>query len=440
MQARSLTLETEAERLTNNSMVGSGNNIPVGPGLRSTSEAGTGSSPSCDGGSADDMLLHRSNSLSSDGNTSPTSVMGNHHVISSASPASSASPLNTTECNSSEWNIPDISEVDFHLDLKARGLGAHVAPVSVEGFGDDIVGLNDAARIKRKHDSNEGICKAFDLDGGIHGGSTKLVPKISPTAIRTAVHVVGSLSSSSGRDVSNLNPNASANANAVEGDINNWNRCSDRSGEEDDRGQKDEYISSRRRRRLNVIVPNPRKPRTADYMCSLCTEMYQVVVGDNPWWAVYSQQCPLCKQQQVPRIDINSASNAIELDPNVMALYGEGVEDSGDDECEAGSEEEEEVEKEEDDDAVAAAAEADEEDLKRDVHPFDGEGLLAVEEASKLLVLMCHARSCTGQHASPKHAEICKVRHSNKYLAQVSICRHLPKKISPALCLFSYNV
>ena len=87
----------------------------------------------------------------------------------------------------------------------------------------------------------------------------------------------------------------------------------------------------------------------------------------------------------MPRIDINSASNAIELDPNVMALYGEGVEDSGEDECEGGSEEDEE-EKEEDDEAVAAAAaEADQEDLRRDVHPFDGEGLLAVEEASKLL-------------------------------------------------------
>jgi hypothetical protein len=48
--------------------------------------------------------------------------------------------------------------------------------------------------------------------------------------------------------------------------------------------------------------------------------------------------------------------------------------------------------------------------LRSDVHPFDGEGLLAAEQASKLLVLMCHARSCSGAHASPKHAEICKVR------------------------------
>jgi len=182
-----------------------------------------------------------------------------------------------------------------------------------------------------------------------------------------------------------------------------------------------EYMSSRRRRRLNLIVPNPRKPRTADYTCSLCSEDYQVYVDSNPWWAVYNHECPKCKQSQIPRIDISASNNAIELDPNVIALYGEGVEDScddGDDDDDSEGEEEE----------IGGAAggggglggdkegnpsDLDQEELKRDVHPFDGEGLLATEEASKLLVLMCHARSCTGAHASPKHAEICK---STKFL------------------------
>ena len=41
---------------------------------------------------------------------------------------------------------------------------------------------------------------------------------------------------------------------------------------------------------------------------------------------------------------------------------------------------------EEDEETLAAASErADREDHKRDVHPFDGEGLLGAEEASKLL-------------------------------------------------------
>ena len=206
--------------------------------------------------------------------------------------------------------------------------------------------------------------------------------------------------------------------NATTGGIGIDLGASSRGGESGN-GNGVEYMSSRRRRRLNLIVPNPRKPRTADYICSLCSEDYQVHVDSNPWWAVYSHECPKCKQIQIPRIDISLGNNAIELDPNVIALYGEGVEDS----CDDG--EDDDSEGEEDDqvgggagvgDSNAANAnptELDQEELKRDVHPFDGEGLLAAEEASKLLVLMCHARSCTGAHASPKHAEICK---STKFL------------------------
>lgn len=80
----------------------------------------------------------------------------------------------------------------------------------------------------------------------------------------------------------------------------------------------------RRRRRLNQIVPNPRKPRTADYNCSICNEPYQLIVTDNPWWAVYTHECPSCRKIQIPRIDITNSNNAIELDPNIIALYGEG--------------------------------------------------------------------------------------------------------------------
>ena len=34
-----------------------------------------------------------------------------------------------------------------------------------------------------------------------------------------------------------------------------------------------DFISLRKRRKLNSIVPNPRKPRTADYMCAMCAEV-----------------------------------------------------------------------------------------------------------------------------------------------------------------------
>jgi len=90
----------------------------------------------------------------------------------------------------------------------------------------------------------------------------------------------------------------------------------------------DEFVSSRRRRRLNHIVPNPRKPRSAEYNCSNCNEVYTCIVNENPWWAVYHHECPKCKTVQVPRIDISLNSNSVENDPNVIALYGEGIDDS----------------------------------------------------------------------------------------------------------------
>eukprot|EP00597_Dinobryon_sp_UTEXLB2267_P003421 CAMPEP_0170066004 /NCGR_PEP_ID=MMETSP0019_2-20121128/5861_1 /TAXON_ID=98059 /ORGANISM="Dinobryon sp., Strain UTEXLB2267" /LENGTH=1056 /DNA_ID=CAMNT_0010272979 /DNA_START=145 /DNA_END=3312 /DNA_ORIENTATION=- len=206
----------------------------------------------------------------------------------------------------------------------------------------------------------------------------------------------------------------------------------------------DEYMTSRRRRRLNQIVPNPRKPRQADYTCSLCSEGYRCNVNDNPWWAVYMHECPRCKQIQIPRIDINASSNAIELDPNNIALYGEGIEDSGDDvegeDCYTDDEESNDCGGGVNDDqmdsirnnnsevahnggkefnndtnsgdgVVSGAVDGGEEEEEE--KPFDGEGTLQKEEASKLLVLMCHARTCTGSHASAKHADICK---STKFL------------------------
>lgn len=45
----------------------------------------------------------------------------------------------------------------------------------------------------------------------------------------------------------------------------------------------DEFMSSRRRKRLHQIVPNPRKPRQADYTCFVCSEAYRCNVSDNPW-------------------------------------------------------------------------------------------------------------------------------------------------------------
>ena len=381
----------------------------LGPKLPLSSEWLSDCTPSNDNGiladgiSTDVNLLHRSNSLTTDGNSSPTSIMGDRHADFYSSSNVSGTPFDRNISIALEWSGLELANIDL---VRTANPQRHVpspspSPTKVGHKASDV--SSGSLRSKRKLGYVD--CK--------EDGSLNLAPSGSPRDLTQSEYVTRSQVPT--QAVSSSTPHKSSTSSEYvtvfnEVDNGSW----DRSVDEEERSHKDEYISSRRRRRLNLIVPNPRKPRTADYMCSLCAEMYQVVVGDNPWWAVYSQQCPQCKQQQVPRIDINSASNAIELDPNVMALYGEGVEDSGDDECGGGSEEDEEVEKEDDDEAVAAAAQAELEDLRSDVHPFDGEGLLAAEQASKLLVLMCHARSCTGVHASPKHAEICKVRIPTK--------------------------
>ena len=165
-----------------------------------------------------------------------------------------------------------------------------------------------------------------------------------------------------------------------------------------------EELSAKRRKKLSLLVPYPRIPRLAEYQCSVCSQAYSRTVADNPWWAVYRHECPSCHSVQVPRIDITKEENAIESDPNVLALYGEGVDDSAD---EADDEDEPE------DNSSLSSEEKDVDDLDS---PFslcsgsslDGDSQLSSEDASKLLVLICHAKSCGGVHASAKHAEVCR--------------------------------
>ena len=61
----------------------------------------------------------------------------------------------------------------------------------------------------------------------------------------------------------------------------------------------------------------------------------------------YTNWCPHCKNKQIPRFDINLANNAIELDPNIVALYGEGMDDDDDDDCALDDDEEDEEDEDE---------------------------------------------------------------------------------------------
>eukprot|EP01042_Synura_sphagnicola_P002366 gene2366-2838_t len=159
-------------------------------------------------------------------------------------------------------------------------------------------------------------------------------------------------------------------------------------------------VAFKRARRLNHVVPYPRRPRLAEYNCSKCSKAYQTTVPDNPWWATYRQECHHCGALQIPRLDISSPANNIETDPNVAALYGDG-ECSGDqadddDDGDDGLLDEDFAFDETDSSSTETAAET----LMDEVYPFDKPGNFSTQEAASLLVLMNHSSSAT--------EEVCK--------------------------------
>ena len=179
-----------------------------------------------------------------------------------------------------------------------------------------------------------------------------------------------------------------------------------KSSADNDNDHQDENVTSKRRK-LSLVVPNPRKPRIAAYTCYICSEIYEMTVVDNPWWSVYVHKCPHCNKHQVPRIDISLEKNLIDHDPNISALYGEGIEENGDEEDEQNRDDDDD-----DNDDRFIENNVSEEGVK-DAHPFDDEGYLQVDVASKLLLLMCHARTCSGLHQNSTHSQVCL---STKYI------------------------
>lgn len=69
------------------------------------------------------------------------------------------------------------------------------------------------------------------------------------------------------------------------------------------------------------IEQSRRKPFAANFRCSLCRRTYLNTVYDNPWYVNVREQCPHCKECQMPTIDIDVPINARELDPNVESFY-----------------------------------------------------------------------------------------------------------------------
>eukprot|EP00968_Pinguiococcus_pyrenoidosus_P022497 scaffold3274_cov244-Pinguiococcus_pyrenoidosus.AAC.9 len=135
-------------------------------------------------------------------------------------------------------------------------------------------------------------------------------------------------------------------------------------------------------------VPFNLLPREVKYQCAECNEPYSVTFNYNPWWALRLEECPHCNKRQVPRLDISHPTNQIDYHPALSAV------------AEAMS--------------LSQANDGKDNEINTDTESdLNDEFSLSPDKSSKLLILICHARTCPGKHRSKRHAEVCK---SIKYL------------------------
>ncbi|CAB1116818.1 unnamed protein product [Ectocarpus sp. CCAP 1310/34] len=170
------------------------------------------------------------------------------------------------------------------------------------------------------------------------------------------------------------------------------------------------HQSSRQRKRQRSLAPVLSAPRTVSYECSLCKESYSSEIASNPWWSLFLHECPRCHRMQIPRVDAASAAVSVDYIHAVCAEEGEGCDSDGygSDSC---SDSDDDVT--DDDREREGIAAFDTDIIAGDSQAGCKEGRLSTFQASRLLVLMSHARTCPGRHANPKHAEVCQ---STKFL------------------------
>ncbi|CAM9520163.1 unnamed protein product, partial [Ectocarpus sp. 6 AP-2014] len=145
------------------------------------------------------------------------------------------------------------------------------------------------------------------------------------------------------------------------------------------------------------------QPREVRYQCGACAASYAATVSGNPWWLLVRQECPICHKMQIPRVDILNPTNNVEShiafltenasdgDGSCMDWDGETSDDNSGDEY-SGDERQ----------GLSAGG---------SMSGGDGSGhgpTLDSDQAAKLLVLMCHARHCPGNHRSARLAEVCR--------------------------------
>mmetsp|Transcript_16934 Transcript_16934/g.22000 ORF Transcript_16934/g.22000 Transcript_16934/m.22000 type:complete len:576 (+) Transcript_16934:132-1859(+) len=156
--------------------------------------------------------------------------------------------------------------------------------------------------------------------------------------------------------------------------------------------------------------------REVSYECSVCSHMYINHSDLNPWWALSMQECPKCFEKQFPRVDISHPTNSISKQ---SALYRYNLVTISDKSEESFTQE------------SKGTAKKDHR-RNRSQQSSGREIYLEKEQAAKLLILMGHARICTGKHQSKQHQEVCaSTKHLMLHLRDCpakfgdeSSCRH----------------
>ncbi|CAN0026623.1 unnamed protein product, partial [Ectocarpus fasciculatus] len=158
-----------------------------------------------------------------------------------------------------------------------------------------------------------------------------------------------------------------------------------------------------KRRRSSGFPAALLQPREVRYQCGACAASYAATVSGNPWWLLVRQECPTCHKMQIPRVDILNPTNNVE---SHIAFLTENASD-GDGSCM-------DWDGETSDDNSGDEYSGDERQglsTGGSMSGGDGGGLgptLDSDQAAKLLVLMCHARHCPGNHRSARLAEVCR--------------------------------
>ncbi|CAM9288934.1 unnamed protein product, partial [Pylaiella littoralis] len=169
-----------------------------------------------------------------------------------------------------------------------------------------------------------------------------------------------------------------------------------------------------KRRRSSALPAALLQPREVRYQCVACSQYYAATVTGNPWWLLVRQECPACHKMQIPRVDILNPTNNVEghiaflteacaetgsdCDGSYMDWDGDTSDDNSGDEF-SGDERF----------ATGGGVEGTEGGDNDSGGRNDESGpSMDSEQAAKLLVLMCHARGCPGDHRSARLAEVCR--------------------------------